>query len=224
MDFLDASDQAQNLKLRMGSLSLTGVSGGGVGQTFATWSPTDKDADLSLSAGNLKVTSGSAGGYRNLRSTLYADLGQLKYFEVHLDTFIEAVVVAAQNENLGLYPGSTSAGLAYYLGSTGSIFTGNATLASGVGGAVLGDTVGVAIRRDDRKAFFRVNGGNWEGNAAHDPVTNTGGYSLASMLPDSSWHPFAMAAMFSDAASCTVNFGASPWAFTPPTGFTGFFQ
>lgn len=72
--------------------------------------------------------------------------------------------------------------------------------------------------------WFRKNGGNWNGNPSADPATSIGGLAIDGVANGFSGPPyFAFGGVqdaFSGSGPFTFNFGASPFAFTPPTGAT----
>jgi hypothetical protein len=80
--------------------------------------------------------------------------------------------------------------------------------------AVAGNIGCVAYDIGNGTIWFRTNGGNWNNSGTSNPATNTGGISL---LFGSSVYPAA--ALYDATDQITVNFGATAYAFTPPTGF-----
>ncbi len=81
-----------------------------------------------------------------------------------------------------------------------------------------GHVVCAAIDLDNRRGWFRNNGGNWNNNASHSPAANTGGIEIVGALT------FAPAVSFGGTSSAvndayTANFGQVAYAYTPPVGF-----
>lgn len=66
------------------------------------------------------------------------------------------------------------------------------------------------------QAYFRKNGGLWNGSPSADPVTNVGGVDL-SVLSGDLMFP---ACQGSGDAGFFMNFGASPFAYGVPSGYT----
>jgi hypothetical protein len=76
-----------------------------------------------------------------------------------------------------------------------------------------GDIMGVAYDSATRTAWFR-NASGWLNSG--DPVAGTNGLQLtAGVTPD-----IPALGFDSQAATTTINFGASAFAYTPPTGFS----
>lgn len=103
------------------------------------------------------------------------------------------------------------------VGNSGIIFSNNATSGRSLGAPVSGEIIGVAIDLDTRKGWFRRNNGLWNGNATANPETGAIGVVIQSLVS------FAPAVSLSSTPgnAYTMNFGSvSPFAFTPPLGFT----
>jgi hypothetical protein len=83
-------------------------------------------------------------------------------------------------------------------------------------GYVAGDVLSIAVDFDNRAFWLRKNGGNWNGDPAADPATNTNGRSVPNWA-----RPHAPAwGTNGNGDSATFNFGASAFAYTVPSGFT----
>jgi hypothetical protein len=88
---------------------------------------------------------------------------------------------------------------------------------SGVGiGALAGQTACVAIDFDHSTIWVRNNSGNWNGSGTANPATNTGGFGVSTLFSSGGYPVFACGS----AASAVVNFGASAFTFTVPSGFS----
>jgi hypothetical protein len=55
----------------------------------------------------------------------------------------------------------------------------------------------------------------WNGSTTADPATNVGGFDISAIVPG----PIYAYGNFLPVAPLTANFGASAYAFTPPSGF-----
>lgn len=85
-------------------------------------------------------------------------------------------------------------------------------------GAVSGQTLCIAIDFAHNTGWLRVNGGNWNNSGSADPATNTGGVDISAITADG----LLLTAMLTQSGeTCTLNAGASAFAFTMPSGFTG---
>lgn len=62
--------------------------------------------------------------------------------------------------------------------NTGNIYNGTSSAGSAASFDTDGDVVGVAVN-DSRQVWFRVNGSNWNGSGANNPVTGVGGITIA---------------------------------------------
>jgi hypothetical protein len=188
-----------------------------------TWSPTNKNANVTLSGGNLVATgSNTLGTSASGIATLAVTTGQLKYFEftaTHIDNS-NSVMVGVGNASTAITDGS-------YLGidtnSFGFIADGrvvfNNSVPTTLAGYASGNIIGVAVRKNDGTIFRRINGGNWNDNPSADPVTNTGGLTIGvtgDLFPAYCTHGGG-----GDQSVTTGNFGATSFANSPPTGFTG---
>jgi hypothetical protein len=93
----------------------------------------------------------------------------------------------------------------------------NAATASGVTYGTVNDVVGVAVDIGNNRIWYRVNGGNWNGNPANNPATNTGGISIT---PTNTTGLLWVAVSLSGPAGVlTYNFGATSYANAAPSGF-----
>lgn len=62
--------------------------------------------------------------------------------------------------------------------NSGNIYNGTSSAGSAASFDTDGDVVGVAVN-DSRQVWFRVNGSNWNGSGANNPVTGVGGITIA---------------------------------------------
>ncbi len=183
-----------------------GPSGGGV----ATWNPSDKDAGITLSGGNL-TTTGSGGA----RTTASVSTGKA-YWEILCNQ------ISGENSVSG--PGYTDAATSFATsrsnGIINCVFLPNGNINNGSGATVgagfaNGDTLCVAVDFGAKKSWFRKNGGNWNNSGSNDPTTGVGGVSFGNTGPY-----FALVNGSDGSTSYTANFGASSFSFTMPSGFT----
>jgi hypothetical protein len=186
-----------------------------------TWNPNDKSASMTLSNGNLTVTS-SASSDRGVRGT--APLVSGKYY-------FEYTVTTAGGGNSGVgvcAPGgnyvavtdrrpSSSMGsdgkLAAMIYRSGSVYV-NGTQVGSVSN-INGQRVDVALDLDNKKIAFRVANGNWNGNAANNPATGAFDISAICAL---GLFPVMTSGASGDVV--TANFGASAFSGSVPAGYT----
>lgn len=180
----------------------------------------DAGTNVVMSNGALTAThtSTSSGG---VRSTDFKSAGKY-YFEITVgttngtDDFVGIILSTAAISDpitfanvTGCYPN-----LGGFVYSNG-VYSGKSL------GAISHGVVGVAIDLDNRKAWFRRNGGAWFSGGSEDPATATGGVPIA---PGS----FSPAVGFLGTGSLvgdnfTANFGQAPFGTVAPAGFGNWF-
>ncbi|MCA8321663.1 SPRY domain-containing protein [Burkholderia cepacia] len=103
-----------------------------------------------------------------------------------------AVGVCPRNEAMGAHVGyNDGQGTIGKFQSSGNVYRdGGTNSGSGAAFNVAGDTVGVAIDATSRIAWFRVNGGVWNGSASNDPATGVGGLAHRRHVPALPRHLF----------------------------------
>jgi hypothetical protein len=166
-----------------------------------TWNPSDKNAGIALTNGNLTATrSGGSGdaGVRSIASTSTAKV----YWEITADTLTNtnnAFGVANSTWNLTWVDGSFN-----NAGSWGL----NALLPY-----ASGDVIGVALDATARKVWYRVNGGSW--GPSGDPAAGTGGRDISTLTGAL----YALVFSNPNGDGHTANFGATAYANSAPSGF-----
>lgn len=93
----------------------------------------------------------------------------------------------------------------------GNIYADTSSAGSGTGFSTVGDEVQVAVDTDNRKVWFRVNAGNWNGSPTNNPETGVGGVTIAGTAA-------IVPAVCTDEAS-VWDFKPSGFAHAAPTGF-----
>ena len=181
----------------------------------ATWSPTDKNANIILSGGDLTATTNIAGSWDSVRSNLSVGAGKW-YFEITVDNapdgFIE-IGIADSGVSLSGEPGADPDGYAY-VGISGYIMNNGSSVPYGDTFAT-GDIISTAINMDTGKLWWGKNG-VWQ--ASGDPAAGTNeGYSGIS------GSFFAILCLNFAGRAATANFGASAFTYTVPTGFNSGF-
>jgi SPRY domain len=187
--------------------------------TFATLDPSNTSANITLSNGNLTATCNTTNNIGNVSRTTTSHSTGKYYFEVTVVLAVGSVTQgigvinsteSVTNNALG-FSGTNSIGYftsngAYYLNS---VHTGN------FASATTGDVVGVAVDLTNNNIWWRTNAGNWNNSGTANPATNTGGQSISTLTGPL----FAGIEADTVNGSLSVNFGATSYAFTPPTGF-----
>lgn len=172
--------------------------------TYATMNPADKNAAMTLSNGDLTATAQAGNtAWQGVRAT--ASVTGKKYWEITLNTATASGMmlgIGNSSAPLNNFAGFDNNGWGYY--QTGSKFH----TSTGAYGAsyTTGDVIGVALDMDTGSLAFYKNGVSQ--GVAYTGVTGT-------------IYPLFTFKGGTPPGAVTVNFGASAFAYTPPTGHTG---
>ena len=180
-----------------GTQTDTGVGGQVVGN-YATLNPLDQGSNITLSNGNLDITTST--GWRSARSTFGITSGKW-YWEVTGTSGSQTLIgIAKSSASLASYIGSDAFGWSYY-SANGNKFNNNNQVAYGAT-YTSGDIIGVTFDADSGALTFYKN--NTSQGTAYTGLTS--GPYFPSIGIDTS-----VAAVF--------NFGQRPFAYTAPSGF-----
>jgi hypothetical protein len=182
---------------------------------MTTWNPSDKSANVTLSNGNLTVGA-STGADGGVRSNLSKATGKV-YFEYTV------VNIAGGDTGVGIATGTASltaigpfATGAISIYGSGSIYFNGSDTGKTIGGSV--GTICIAVDITGGLFWARWNAGNWNGSGTANPATGVGGINIAALFPTNA--VFASNSTNNTAVNITVNFGATAFAQTAPSGFT----
>lgn len=165
---------------------------------YATWNPSDKNSNVTLSGGNL-IASTSTTNHCIFRATLGKSSGKW-YWEVTGSNNI-GISNVSQSLTTGQYPGGTVDSWGYNQG--GAFYTNNTGSGSPATYTPASDIIGVALDMDSGTVTFYKN--NVSQGIAFTGLTGT---------------LFPMADVYSGIAGpCTANFGATALTYTPPGGY-----
>ncbi len=178
--------------------------------------PSTKTSNLQLDDGNMIVhhTDSIAPAGAKAVSTSFVSSGKF-----YIEYLIRAIGNGADKVGLILSTGSftdmNGGSNSCYVISTGLIRCNNANSAFSLASYVNGDIIGIATDFGNGKSWFRLNAGNWDGNAGHDPATNAGGIVMAAGA-------FAPATVYNTSQSgiFILNAGNAPFSQSVPSGFT----
>lgn len=175
-----------------------------------TWNPADKNANITLSNGDLTATV-SVSAWCSLRAKIGKSSGKW-YWEVTIDvnTWYHTIGVGTLSASLNLDPGGDVNGYGYF-GTTGRKKHNGSVTDYGANYAP-GDIIGVALDLDNGKIWFSKNG-VWQ--ASGDPAAGTN-----EAFSGISGTFFPMHGLYTNLSACTVNFGASAFTYSVPSGFT----
>lgn len=177
--------------------------------TTATWNSADKHANITLSNADLTAAAATT-GWKSARATL--PHAAKSYFEVTVDVLTNSQMIgfATTSASLSNYLGANAQGW-QYASATGELVN-NGTFTAFGSTYTQGDVIGVAVDPAAGKAWFAKNG-TWQ--AGGDPATGANpavtGFSALTVYPGTS--------IYQSGDQQTVNFGATAFAYTPPTGF-----
>jgi hypothetical protein len=180
-------------------------------------------ASVTLSGGNL-VTTNTGTTSTNQGAHVATTSGKTAgkyYFELTWTTLNQP------GGNIGIGVGTTTStytnmgnsgttGIMNYRG--GSIWSNGSQVSVGSGAWAAGQIAGIAVDLDNRKFWVRLSpSGIWNGNAANNPATNVGGFTI----PAGTMIPFATFGGTGGVANnvLTINFGASAFSGAVPSGF-----
>lgn len=183
-----------------------------------TWNPSDKDAGMTLSNGNLTTTRGIGGSsFRSVRATDSQSSGKW-YYEVQLDGTFNA---ATQSGEVGVSDSVTSLGGDAGQSSTAWVITTEQAKYHGGSYVVIGsncssnDILQVAWDAGAGKIWFGVNN-SWLASGNPSAGTNPVFTSVTGTL-----FPICCASTNAVTMAFTARFGSgSAVTYTPPTGFT----
>jgi len=187
--------------------------------TYATWNPGDKSSYITLSNGNLTATASSS-GWRSVRCNISKNSGK-HYFEItatsikgSYDGQLALFGIADIMMSVDNYVGSSSgAGWGWWGNDTQKQYYHAGSASSATVGIVDGDIVMIAFDVGGSKLWFGKNG-TW--NASGDPANGTN--PIFTGLDGWSNTYYACLSL-QNPAYATANFGATTFAYTPPSGF-----
>lgn len=178
--------------------------------TYATWNPSDKTANATLSNGNLTMTN-AAEGWNAARSTVSVTEGKW-YWEITLttdqDTATGTALSTAVLDNPFFF---NTDGWAYNAANGNKRANG---VDSAYGNATSdGDVMSIALDMDNGKLWWGING-TWQ--ASGDPAAGT---NAAFTTGIAGTRQYACDAGYPNGSNRTANFGATAFAHAVPTGF-----
>ena len=167
---------------------------------YAVANPLDKNTSITVSQGNLNISTTTGGANQQIRATIALPDSGKWYWETTNSG-------SANNFNAGITQLTASLsveGAGDLLYNENGIINNNGTTTSGYSTLALNDIMGLAYDADANKLYFYKN----------NVLVNTGGTT------PSATGPFApMFGMFASGNAQQINFGQRPFAYTPPSGF-----
>lgn len=179
-----------------------------------TFNPADKTPGCILSQGDLRAENGSGQPFDGVRCTDARNSGKWYFEATNIsgapgdDMYVGICAGGVALDNfLGVFANSwgyQTDGAVYY--STGAFNTLSIWRTAG-------DVVAWAVDLDNRKVWAKKIGGNWNGSGAANPATNTAGEDITADIA------FFVAATMGPSLSLQVNFGATAFSGSVPSGF-----
>lgn len=180
------------------------------GPPTVTWSPSDKEANFTLSSGNLVVTRGGGSNtWGGIRGTVSRDAATANhYFELVAGSNQQMVGVALSTANItsSHFIGDDSSGWSHYASAATKINGGTQT-AYGTSWTS-GDVIGVLLKNG--KLYFRKNG-TWMNSA--DPIAETG-FAFSGLTGNM----YPAHSLFTNGDTSTARFSASSVTGSLPSG------
>lgn len=191
-----------------------------------SWSTTDKgSASLVLSGGNLTVTA-SGVVTANIRSIDRLASAAKFYFEITFTTGLNPFVgIASAGTPITSSIASTT-NACLITGTPGTIYLNGVSTGTALGAFTAGQAAGVAVDLGNQLIWFRNSSaaGNWNNSATANPVSGTGGISIASAFgPAIPAYAFASFIGASSGTAVTANFGDATFVASAPSGFVSGF-
>lgn len=175
---------------------------------YATWNPSDKGTNITLSNGNLTDTASGAGA---VRATIGKATGKW-YWEITVDSGTGQSLhgIANASATLAGFLGGDGNGWSYF-NATGN-YANNGAFSGSADTWTTGDKIMVALDMDNGKVFFGKNG-VWQSSGNPATGANPAFSGLTGTL-----YP---ANSYNSAGAATTNFGAAGFTYTVPAGFVG---
>lgn len=187
--------------------------------SFATFDPAAKSTHITLSGGDLIATGDGNTGYCNVAGTLYVSSGKY-YFEftpTNNNGSTRVIGVAKSTDSIA------DGNAAPYTGANGYGYVNDGNKSHNSALVAYGatwtnaDVIGVALDLTNGAIYFRKNG-TWQNGG--DP-TSGGSMTGAAYTGLSGSYRAVWAAAGNGGQDGTINFGASAFAASAPTGYTG---
>jgi hypothetical protein len=192
--------------------------------SVAKISTTDTTAGITLSAGNLTVTTNAVAATYGARGTIGQSSGKL-YFEGKFTQFAtggaNALAIGLADSAMVLTGaiGSANTDSITYDSNSWNIDYNGANQGT-LGAPAANDVICVAVDIGNALAWLRRNAGNWNNNAGANPATGANGVNISSLVAKLPLYPFFQAVSGGTAFIETYNFGATAFAQAVPNGFS----
>jgi hypothetical protein len=180
-----------------------------------TLNPSDKDANVTLSNGNLRGTAASVATWAIARATSSKSSGKWYYEATSINAASNLILgLANSTQALASYLGDSVNSVGYYT-AAGTIKQNTSILATAAIWSSANDVAEIAVDLTSHLFWARKAGGSWNGTGA-DPAAGTGGVTILSGTL------FPAVSVFDSTGpdAIQINFGATAFTGTVPTGFS----
>jgi hypothetical protein len=189
------------------------------GTCNTTYNPSDKSATVTLSGGNLTATATVATNIA-VRSTVGLSTGK-HYFEIQAT--LSGASTSGSGEGICISSAPlTSVGVnatnALLVFRFGNIYFNGVDTTKSIGFLTFSNVVCFAIDFVNLRAWVRRDNGNWNGDAAANPATNTNGIDISAVFGSNA--AYVVQTFAANGDTSTANFGGSAFVQTVPSGFT----
>ena len=181
-------------------------------------------ANVTLSNGNLTATHSNTLSNSGARSAAAQGGVGKYYFEVTVGAshgIEDSIGIARWDTDYSNVAAANNSAIVYCNFGSGAIWAIGSSTGKTLGAIVAGNVIGIAVDLGNNEAWFRNGSGNWNGDAAANPVTGANGVAI----PSTSAPSFVPVVTFGSTGTLsgdnfTANFGQVTYANTPPTGYS----
>lgn len=203
------------LSFRRLPMSLAALCPAPSGAAF-TLNPSDKNANISLSNGNLTGMKTTANGFAAVRATGKVSSGKFS-IRATIDRGVINFGVCSATAGLSGLPGNNDSSGVGYSSNDGFIYANGGSTYGTLGVGSVADVVDVACDVTNRLIWFRRNGGAWSNGG--NPETGTSGITMNNGIATGDIYPFLHVYFFNVSGGLgdqgTVDFGTSVSASYP---------
>ena len=188
---------------RSKTIQVNTLGGGAPAVTYATWNPADK-GNITLSGGDL-IAQSNAGTWNSVRSTISKTSGKW-YCEITCGGSSGGGITlgsGTSSANLFDLVGMDANGWGIYWGWPNKFHNGSNVAFGSGGNLVAWDIIQISLDMDWGNIYIGKNGTDF--------------WLMYSWL--GSWPMFIMASVYNNGTTATANFGATPFAYSVPSGY-----
>lgn len=187
------------------------------GAGVVTLDPANKGVAIGLSGGNLTASNSNAANTdASVKSTTSHASGKY-YAEVTVTAYSRLLVgIGNASATLTGFVGSDANGIGWF--GPSNVFVNGVSVAT-IAPYTAGQVLSIALDIGNGQIWFLTNNTNqWNGSGTANPATNTGGISLSGNGVGAGPY-FLMVSPANNATTVTVNFGATAYSNSVPSGF-----